>query len=234
MLKVEGLKVFLSGVRVLDGIELIVKEGEFVALLGANGSGKSTLLSALVGLVRCQEGQITFKEERLDSKVAYQIAELGIILSPEGRRLFPFMTVLENLILGTYSKRVRRRRREQLNRVFALMPLLFERQHQLAGSLSGGEQQMCAIGRALMADPELFILDEPTSGLSPLFVERVFSYLGNINQQGVSILLAEQNAQMALTHASRAYLLAEGKVVLEGSSDMVRQNNLLASTYLGM
>ncbi len=234
MLRIEGLEAGYGEVRVLHGISLEVREGECVALVGANGAGKSTLLRAVSGMVRVLAGSVWFEGRDLTRMPPFHLASLGIAHVPEGRRLFPEMTVEENLMLGAWVEAARRARAESLERVYALFPRLKERRRQLAGTLSGGEQQMLAIGRGLMLRPRLLMLDEPSLGLSPRLVEDVFSGLQQISVQGVSLLLAEQNIVQALSLANRAYVLETGRVVMEGSGLELLGSPRLREAYLGV
>ncbi len=234
MLLIQGLEAGYGEIRVLHGISLEVREGECVALVGANGAGKSTLLRAVSGMVRILAGTIRFGDVDLTRVPPFRRASLGIAHVPEGRRLFPEMTVEENLILGAWVEPARRARAESLERVYALFPRLKERRRQLAGTLSGGEQQMLAIGRGLMLRPRLLMLDEPSLGLSPRLVEEVFDTLREISRQGVSLLLAEQNIVQALSLANRAYVLETGRVVMDGTGPALLQAPRLREAYLGV
>jgi branched-chain amino acid transport system ATP-binding protein len=212
---------------------LDVREGEVVTLLGANGAGKSTTLRSINGLNRPRQGSIRFQGEDITRTAAHQIVKRGIAQSPEGRRLFPRMSVIENLEMGAFQRRDRAAIREDMERVFELFPRLYERRSQKAGTMSGGEQQMCAIGRALMARPKLLLLDEPSLGLAPIFVERIFEIVKTINEQGTSILLVEQNALMALDAADRGYVLETGRIVLADEAKALKTNEQVRKTYLG-
>jgi len=210
-----------------------VPKGEIVALIGANGAGKTTTLKVLSGLLRPQAGSITLEGERIDGRSPPEIVRRGIVQVPEGRGMFPDMTVLDNLLMGAYGT-PQAGRRDRLDRVFAIFPRVKERQQQLAGTLSGGEQQMVAIGRGLMADPKLLMLDEPSLGLAPLMVEEVFRVVKEINASGVTVLLVEQNTQHALALASRGYVLEAGRVVLSGSGRELLANADVRRAYLGL
>lgn len=234
MLSIERLEAGYGEVKVLHGISLEVNEGECVALVGANGAGKSTLLRAISGMVRIISGTILFDGLDITRIPPFQIASLGIAHVPEGRRLFPELTVEENLLLGAWVGEARRVRAESLDRVYTLFPRLKERRRQLAGTLSGGEQQMLAIGRGLMLRPRLLMLDEPSLGLSPLLVEQVFDALREILLQKVSLLLAEQNIVQALALATRAYVIETGRIVMAGPGQELLQAPGLREAYLGL
>jgi branched-chain amino acid transport system ATP-binding protein len=233
ILELRDVQTFYGSIQALKGISLDVREGEIVTLLGANGAGKSTTLRSINGLNRPREGTIRFQGREITGEPAHQIVKQGIAQSPEGRRLFPRMTVLENLEMGAFQRRDRAAFKGDLDRVFTLFPRLAERKAQKAGTLSGGEQQMCAIGRALMARPKLLMLDEPSMGLAPIFVEKIFEIIEEINKQGTPILLVEQNALMALEVASRGYVLETGKIVLADDAKALRENEQVRKTYLG-
>ena len=219
--------------RRYKGISIEVNEGEIVTLIGANGAGKSTTLRSINGLNHPRHGKIWFQGRDITNDAAHHVVELGIAQSPEGRKLFPRMTVTENLEMGAFQRRDRSGMREDMERVFTLFPRLAERQTQKAGTMSGGEQQMCAIGRALMARPTLLMLDEPSMGLAPIFVERIFETIVEVNKQGTSILLVEQNALMALEIADRGYVLETGTVKLADDAAALAQNDEVKKTYLG-
>ena len=233
VLKLEDVNTYYGSIHALKGISIEVGDGEVVTLIGANGAGKSTTLRSINGLNRPRRGTITFQGRDITSTPADQVVKMGISQAPEGRRLFPRMSVLENLEMGAFQRKDRGGIREDRDRVFELFPRLQERRHQKAGTLSGGEQQMCAIGRALMARPKLLLLDEPSMGLAPIFVERIFEIVKEINEQGTPILLVEQNALMALDVAARGYVLETGRVALEGPAKELRQNEQVRKTYLG-
>jgi len=234
ILEVQDLHVYYGHVHALKGVSFHVRPGEIVALLGANGAGKSTTLRAISGLVRPRHGDIRWQGRSLRNVPAHAIVGLGVSHAPEGRKVFSTLTVEENLNLGAY---VRRGDREYVarskERVFALFPRLAERRHQLAGTLSGGEQQMLAIGRALMSSPRLLLLDEPSLGLAPLLVRAIFQTIREINQQGVTILLVEQNVRAALQLAHRAYVLETGRLALEGPAEELRRDPRVRKAYLG-
>jgi branched-chain amino acid transport system ATP-binding protein len=233
VLEVREVDVAHGDLRALWSVSLEVKTGQVVALIGSNGAGKSTLLRTIVGLHRPQAGSIRLKGEPLESVPAHQIVERGVVLVPEGRRLFGSMTVLENLEMGAFMARARRQRAATLGWVYEIFPLLAERSGQLAGSLSGGQQQMVAIGRALMGLPELLLLDEPSLGLAPLVVQSIFEVIQLINRRGVSVLLVEQNARLALELADWAYILEQGRVVGEGSGAALLDDAQVRQAYLG-
>jgi branched-chain amino acid transport system ATP-binding protein len=233
VLDVQDIHTYYGSIQALKGISIEVFDGEVVTLIGANGAGKSTTLRSINGLNRPRRGSITFRDRDITSTPADQVVKMGISQAPEGRRLFPRMSVLENLEMGAFQRKDRSGIREDRDRVFELFPRLAERRHQRAGTLSGGEQQMCAIGRALMARPKLLLLDEPSMGLAPIFVERIFEIVKEINEQGTPILLVEQNALMALEVANRGYVLETGRVALEGPAGELRQNEQVRKTYLG-
>jgi branched-chain amino acid transport system ATP-binding protein len=236
LLEITGLDVYYGAVHALKGVSLRVDAGEIVTLIGANGAGKSTTLRSINGLNNPRRGRIRFQGRDITHSSAHDIVEQGIAQSPEGRRLFPRMSVLENLEMGTFQRADRGDRKaveQDLDRVYELFPRLAERKQQKAGTLSGGEQQMVAIGRALMARPKLLLLDEPSMGLAPIFVERIFEIIREINSQGTPILLVEQNALMALDVASRGYVLETGKIALADKAEALKQNEQVQKTYLG-
>ncbi len=233
VLQLEDVHTYYGAIRALRGITLDVREGEIVTLLGANGAGKSTTLRSINGLNHPRRGRIVFRGDDITHAPPHEIVGRGISQSPEGRKLFPRMTVLENLEMGAFQRKDRSDLKGDMDRVFALFPRLAERKTQKAGTLSGGEQQMCAIGRALMAQPKLLMLDEPSMGLAPIFVEKVFEIIVEINKQGTPILLVEQNAMMALDVADRGYVLETGVIVLADDAKALRQNEQVRKTYLG-
>jgi branched-chain amino acid transport system ATP-binding protein len=234
ILQLEDVHTFYGSIEALKGISLEVREGEIVTLIGANGAGKSTTLRSINGLNAPKQGSIVFRGKEITRRAPHDIVEMGISQSPEGRRLFPHMSVLENLEMGAFQRHDRGGIREDLDRVYALFPRLAERKHQRAGTLSGGEQQMCAIGRALMARPKLLMLDEPSMGLAPIFVEKIFEIVREINEQGTTILLVEQNALMALDSAERGYVLETGTIALADDAKALRENEQVQKTYLGI
>jgi branched-chain amino acid transport system ATP-binding protein len=233
VLELTDVHTYYGSIHALKGISLLVREGEIVTLLGANGAGKSTTLRSINGLNRPRQGTISFQGRDITGTPAHEIVKRGIAQSPEGRRLFPRMTVIENLEMGAFQRSDRSEIRSDMDRVFELFPRLHERRNQKAGTMSGGEQQMCAIGRALMARPKLLLLDEPSLGLAPIFVERIFDIIKQINEQGTSILLVEQNALMALDAANRGYVLETGRIVLADEAAALKTNEQVRKTYLG-
>jgi branched-chain amino acid transport system ATP-binding protein len=233
ILRLENVHTFYGTIQALKGISLEVYEGEIVTLIGANGAGKSTTLRSINGLNQPREGRISFQGRNITHRPPHDIVQMGISQAPEGRRLFPHMSVLENLEMGAFQRKDRAGIRGDLDRVYGLFPRLAERKGQRGGTLSGGEQQMCAIGRALMASPKLLMLDEPSMGLAPIFVEKIFEIIGEINEQGTTILLVEQNALMALDAAQRGYVLETGKVALTDDAKRLRENEQVRKTYLG-
>ncbi|MEO5575182.1 MAG: ABC transporter ATP-binding protein [Gaiellaceae bacterium] len=233
VLELDDVHTFYGAIHALKGISLKVHEGEVVTLIGANGAGKSTTLRSINGVNHPREGRITFRGKEITNAPPHAIVKMGIAQSPEGRRLFPRMSVLENLEMGAFQRTDKANFREDMDRVFDLFPRLAERKQQQAGTMSGGEQQMCAIGRALMARPKLLLLDEPSMGLAPIFVEKIFEIVAEINAQGTPILLVEQNALMALDAASRGYVLETGVIALEGPAKELRNDEKVRKTYLG-
>jgi branched-chain amino acid transport system ATP-binding protein len=234
MLRLDDVHVYYGNIAALKGISLEVQSGEIVALIGANGAGKTTTLRSISGLLRPRRGTITLDGARIDARAPHEITRLGLAHAPEGRRLFNRMSVRENLEMGAFTRRDRPKIAADLDRVFELFPRLRERLAQQAGTLSGGEQQMLAIARALMTSPRLLLLDEPSMGLAPLLVEAIFATLQRINQQGVTILLVEQNANMALAIASRAYVLETGRVVIVDDAQHLRGDESVQRAYLGI
>jgi branched-chain amino acid transport system ATP-binding protein len=233
ILELRDVHTYYGAIQALKGISIEVREGEIVTLLGANGAGKSTTLRSINGLVTPRRGAIMFQGRDITHDAPHQIVKSGIAQSPEGRKLFPRMTVLENLEMGAFQRDDRAGIRQDMDRVFSLFPRLAERRNQKAGTMSGGEQQMCAIGRALMARPKLLMLDEPSMGLAPIFVERIFETIVEVNKQGTPILLVEQNALMALDVAARGYVLETGHIALADDAKVLRQNEDVRKTYLG-
>jgi branched-chain amino acid transport system ATP-binding protein len=233
ILELDGIETFYGSIQALRGISIDVRDGEIVTLIGANGAGKSTTLRSINGLNHPRRGTIKFEGRDITHEPAHAIVKRGISQSPEGRKLFPRMSVTENLEMGAFQRSDRGAIREDMDRVFTLFPRLAERKSQNAGTMSGGEQQMCAIGRALMARPRLLMLDEPSMGLAPIFVERIFETIVEVNKQGTSILLVEQNALMALHVANRGYVLETGTVALADSAKALAQNEQVRKTYLG-
>ena len=234
ILELQDVHTFYGSIEALKGISITVGEGEIVTLIGANGAGKSTTLRSINGLNHPRQGTIKFQGKDITNDAPHNIVKMGISQSPEGRRLFPRMSVMENLEMGAFQRNDRSGVREGMERVFTLFPRLEERRHQKAGTLSGGEQQMCAIGRALMAEPKLLMLDEPSMGLAPLFVEKIFEIIREINDQGTPILLVEQNALMALDVARRGYVMETGSIALADDAKALRENEQVQRTYLGV
>lgn len=233
MLEVENLEVSYGALAALHGVSLTVGPGEIVALVGPNGAGKSTLLKAIAGLMAARRGTIRWEGKRLDTQSPERIVECGVALVPEGRRLFARMTVRENLELGAFTQRAQKERREQMDRVYTIFPRLREREQQPAGLLSGGEQQMLALGRALMGLPRLLLLDEPSLGLAPRVVESIFSILGELHRDGMSLLIVEQSVHAVLALAQRAYILEGGKIAGEGDGQSLLKDDHVRAAYLG-
>ncbi len=233
VLSLEDVHVYYGAIHALKGVTMTVGAGEIVTLIGANGAGKSTTLRAINGLNRPRQGRIRFEGRDITMAPPHEIVGGGIAQSPEGRRLFPRMTVTENLEMGAFQRNDRAEIKADMDHVFQLFPRLHERRSQKAGTMSGGEQQMCAIGRALMARPKLLLLDEPSLGLAPIFVERIFETVVEDNKQGTTILLVEQNALMALDVASRGYVLETGRIALADDAASLRDNEQVRKTYLG-
>jgi branched-chain amino acid transport system ATP-binding protein len=234
LLRLEGVDAFYGDLQALADVSFEVRDEEIVALVGANAAGKSTALRVISGLVAPRRGRVLLNDADLTGVPAHARVDRGIVQVPEGRRLFPFMTVTENLLLGAHAQRARGERDQTLAHVYGLFPVLGERRTQLAGSLSGGEQQMCAIGRALMARPRVLMLDEPTLGLAPVLVAKIFETVRVINGQGVTVLLVEQNVRQALTLADRACVLESGRLVLEGPARDLLGDERLKRAYLGL
>jgi branched-chain amino acid transport system ATP-binding protein len=233
VLKINDIDVFYGNIHALKGVSLEINEGEIVTLIGANGAGKSTLLKTISGLLKPKKGEVSFEGGSIAGKVAQAIVKKGISHVPEGRRIFAGMTVEENLELGAYLRKDKQGIREDFEKVYQLFPRLLERKKQQAGTLSGGEQQMLAMGRALMARPRLLLLDEPSMGLAPLLVKTIFDIIREINQTGTTILLVEQNANMALSIAHRAYVIETGKIVASGTAEELNQSDQIRNAYLG-
>ena len=232
-LVVESVHAYYGHIHALHGISLSVEEGEIVTLIGANGAGKSTTLKTISGFLRPRPGRVLLDGASIGGLAPHDITRRGICMVPEGRRIFPRMTVLENLEMGAFARNDRQAIQDDFDRVLALFPRLKERVAQVAGTLSGGEQQMLAIGRGLMARPKILLLDEPSMGLAPVLVEVIFQTIRNINAQGVTILLVEQNALMALRIAQRGYVLETGRIVYTDQAERLRQNDLVRKSYLG-
>lgn len=233
MLQVNNIDVFYGNIHALKSVSLEVNEGEIVTLIGANGAGKSTLLKTLSGLLKPKQGTILYNMQQIAGKPAQMIVKNGIVQVPEGRRVFANMTVEENLELGAFLRKDRDGIKKDLNHVFELFPRLEERRKQLSGTLSGGEQQMLAMGRAIMAKPKLLLLDEPSMGLAPLIVQQIFEIIQTVNKEGTTILLVEQNAHMALSIADRAYVIETGKIVLSGTAKELQESDQVRAAYLG-
>ena len=233
LLEIDSLNVYYGAIHALKGISFFIKKGEIVTLIGANGAGKSTTINTISGLFKPKKGAITFEGKRIDKILPHKIVELGISQAPEGRKIFPNLTTLENLELGAFCRRDKREINQDIEKVFTLFPRLKERMKQNAGTLSGGEQQMLAIGRALMSNPKLLLLDEPSLGLAPILVKSIFNTVLEINQQGTTILLVEQNAHMALQIANRGYVLETGRIVLEDAAQNLITNQQVKEAYLG-
>ena len=233
MLRIESLHTYYGYIHALKGIDIVVDAGSIVALIGSNGAGKTTTLGSVAGLIASSSGKIFFEDREVTNLPPHQIVRMGISLSPEGREVFPALTVEENLRLGAYTKRDKAKTAESFGRVYGLFPRLRERVGQQAGTLSGGEQQMLAIGRALMSQPKLLLLDEPSLGLAPNLVALIFELIAEINKQGVTILLIEQNASMALSVANRAYVLETGRIAMQGPAKELAGDPRVKEAYLG-
>jgi branched-chain amino acid transport system ATP-binding protein len=233
MIEVKDLRVNYGGIVALDGISLIIPDGKIISIVGANGAGKSTTINAISGMVKIQSGSVTLDGASLLVS-PQEIVKRGIVQVPEGRRIFPTITVKENLVLGAYIIREKKKIERSMERVFNLFPILKERQNQLGGTLSGGEQQMLAFGRALMSDPKVLVMDEPSLGLAPMFVLGVFRMIGDLNKAGHTILLVEQNAQKALSIADYAYVLETGRIVSEGEGKKIAADPIVKKAYLGI
>ena len=233
ILQLDEVHAYYGAIHALKGISLQVRDGEIVTLIGANGAGKSTTLRTINGLIRARQGRIRFAGNDITETPPHEIVKRGIAQSPEGRRLFPRMSVYENLEMGAFQRTDKSSFREDIDRVFELFPRLAERRNQKAGTMSGGEQQMCAIGRALMARPKLLLLDEPSMGLAPIFVEKIFEIVVEINGQGIPVLLVEQNALMALEVAARGYVMETGRITVAGRAGDLRENPEVRKAYLG-
>ena len=233
ILELDDVHTYYGSIHAIKGVSLDVYDGEVVTLIGANGAGKSTTLRSINGLNHPRKGSIRFQGRDITQESPHDVVKMGISQSPEGRRLFPRMSVMENLEMGAFQRDDKAGIRESLDRVFELFPRLQERKNQRAGTMSGGEQQMCAIGRALMAQPRLLLLDEPSMGLAPIFVERIFEIVVEINKQGTPILLVEQNALMALDVANRGYVMETGVIALADDAKALAQNEQVRKTYLG-
>jgi len=233
MLAIRNLNTYYDRIHALKGVSLEVREKEIVTLIGSNGAGKTTLLKSIMGLQPAKQGEILFQGEEIGRQSVHKIVAKGISLCPEGRQVFPRMTVRENLELGAYSRKQKSEIEESFQRVYGLFPILKERKNQPAGTLSGGEQQMLAIGRALMSRPSLLLLDEPSLGLAPIMVDKIFDLIQEIRNQGVTILLVEQNASQALSIANRGYVIETGNIVLEGTGRELLRSDKVRQAYLG-
>lgn len=233
LLKVTDLQVYYGVIQALKGISFEVNEGEIIALIGANGAGKTTTLHTVTGLLPAKSGSIEFAGKELTKTPPHKIVSMGMAHVPEGRRIFQELTVFQNLKLGAYSRKDKKEIAENLSKVFARFPRLEERKNQIAGTLSGGEQQMLAMGRALMSNPKIILLDEPSMGLSPLFVSEIFDIIKEINKSGTTVLLVEQNAKKALSIADRAYVLETGSIAMEGNAHDMLNNDDIKKAYLG-
>jgi branched-chain amino acid transport system ATP-binding protein len=234
LLEVKNLNAYYGAVQVLHDVNLFVGAGEIVGLVGANAAGKSTLMFTLAGLRTTYQGEVLLEGAAVDSLPAFERPSRGLVLVPERRRLFPFMTVLENLEVGAYAAAARSRARETLDEVFALLPVLAERRKQVAGSMSGGEQQMLAIGRALMARPRVLLLDEPTEGLAPIYVKLLFDLIVDLRAKGLTVMIVEQNVHHVLRTADRAYVLENGRIVMQGEGAALLNDDRLKTAYLGL
>lgn len=233
MLEITNLNVFYGAIHALKNISLNIEEGEVVTLIGANGSGKSTTLKAISGIEKPKTGKIKFNGKEINNMQAAEIVKLGISHVPEGRRVFSSMSVMENLEMGAYIRKNKIEVKKDYDKIFSLFPKLLERKEQLSGTLSGGEQQMLAIGRALMSRPKLLLLDEPSMGLAPIIVKEIFSIIKDINKEGTTVLLVEQNAFMALQAANRAFIIRNGEIEMEGSTKELLQDEKVKNAYLG-
>ncbi len=233
LLEVEQLQVSYGKIAALNGISLYIEPGEIVAMIGANGAGKTTLINTISGILQPQKGSIKFKDELISALPAWKIARKRVVQIPEGRRVFPKLTVMENMELGAFPEKDGKMVKAGMEKMYAFFPVLKERKKQPAGTLSGGEQQMLAIARGLMAKPELLMIDEPSMGLSPVLVEKVFQIIKEINKQGITILLVEQNAKKSLQIAARAYVLETGNIVLSDTAGKLLGNELIKKAYLG-
>ncbi|MGB4610493.1 MAG: ABC transporter ATP-binding protein [Saccharofermentanales bacterium] len=235
MLKVNNLEVNYGDFNAISDVSLNIEAGEIVALLGSNGAGKSTTINTLSGVTELVSGEIFFQGENISHMSPHERVDLGIVQVPEGRKLFPFMSVMDNLLIGSFNKHSRKNREQNLELCFEFFPILYERRRQLAGSMSGGEQQMCAIGRGLMAEPKLLMLDEPSLGLAPVIVETIFEIIKKINADlGTSILLVEQNVLASLEIAAHGFVLETGETVLQGTSEVLINDDKLKKAYLGI
>jgi branched-chain amino acid transport system ATP-binding protein len=233
LLKLKGVTVYYESSLAIEDINMDVPQGTVTSIMGANGAGKSTILKAISGLVTLTGGEILFEDKKIDKMAAHRIVSLGIIQVPEGRRLFPYMSVLENLRIGTYLRKDKDRIKKDLDDIFSRFPFLWERRTQQAGTLSGGQQQTLAICRALMAKPKILLMDEPSMGLAPRTVDELVRVIMTINQSGISVLLAEQNAGLVMQVAQRGYVIEVGKIILEGDMNALKGNNVVKKAFLG-
>lgn len=233
MLQIEDIQVYYGAINAVKGISFDVEKGEIIALIGANGAGKTTILHTISGLIRAKSGKIIFNGTDITKTKAHKIVEMGMAHVPEGRRIFQGLTVYENLMLGAYTRKDSAEKKESLDNVFKRFPRLEERRTQIAGTLSGGEQQMLAMGRALMSRPDIILMDEPSMGLSPLYVNEIFDIIKSVNASGTTVLLVEQNAKKALSVANRAYVLETGKIALSGKAEELINDESVRKAYLG-
>jgi branched-chain amino acid transport system ATP-binding protein len=233
LLALDEIRAGYGAIEVLKGISLVVEEGEIVTLIGANGAGKTTTLMTICGVLKPRSGRVTFQDRDLAGTPAHELVGLGIAQAPEGRKIFPRLSVLENLEMGAFTRKDPEGVRKDIERVYELFPILAERKHQAGGTLSGGEQQMLAVGRAMMARPKLLLLDEPSLGLAPLIVKRIFDVIQELNREGVTVLLVEQNARMALKLATRGYVLETGVITIQGAAGVLLDDPRVKSAYLG-
>jgi branched-chain amino acid transport system ATP-binding protein len=234
LLELKGVTISYDVIPVVRNLSIEIKKGEVVSLIGTNGSGKTTILRSISGILKTKEGEILYGGKNITTEEPYKIVEMGISHVPEGRGVFPHLTVMENLKVGAFTRRDRDKVKSDIEEVFSMFPKLGERKNQLAGTLSGGEQQMLAMGRALMARPKLLLLDEPSMGLAPMIVKEIFKIIKRINEEGTSILLVEQNAKMALSVAHRGYVLETGEIVAKGEVSELKNNDLIRKIYLGI
>lgn len=233
MLHIEDIQVYYGAINAVKGISFDVEQGEIIALIGANGAGKTTILHTITGLVQAKSGKIVFNDTDITKTPAHKIVTMGMAHVPEGRRIFQGLTVYENLMLGAYTRKDKAEIKESLDNVFKRFPRLEERRTQVAGTLSGGEQQMLAMGRALMSHPSIILMDEPSMGLSPLYVNEIFDIIKSVNESGTTVLLVEQNAKKALSIANRAYVLETGNIVLSGDAKELMNDDSVKKAYLG-
>lgn len=233
MLKIDSMHAGYGPIEVLKGVSIDVNEGEIVTILGANGAGKTTTLMTISGIIKCRSGTISFCSKAINGLPGHKIVELGISHVPEGRKIFPKLTVSENLAMGAFTRKDKSRLKDDIENIFTLFPILKERFNQTGGTLSGGEQQMLAVGRAIMARPKLLLLDEPSLGLAPMFVTKIFQVLRELNRKGTTILLVEQNAKMALKLAHRGYVIETGSITLQGKAEDLMNDKRVQDAYLG-